>query len=112
METDPSIRQIIRRRVKWLIGMAALGWVLLIVSISLEPGPPWQPLRIAGLGLFFGAVVLMQLIKCPNCSSRLGQIGTSIGFAWRGRLGWRRQVKFCPYCGIDIDQPVPHKLTS
>lgn len=61
------------------------------------------PIEVAAWALLFGGLFCAQwLVQCPKCWSRLGPLGASIGL--------RRTVRFCPYCGVNLDEPVPHKL--
>ena len=53
----------------------------------------------------FGALVAMQRgIKCPKCKAKLGQtIAMSLAFSW----GSGPKVNFCPFCGVNLDEPRP-----
>ena len=67
-------------------------------------GTPVVPL--VGFALFGGAILVLQwIVKCPKCKARLAQtIAMQVAFS-----GWRSgpKVCFCPFCGVNLDQPVP-----
>jgi hypothetical protein len=60
---------------------------------------------MVGFALFFGAILALQrLVKCPNCKARLGQtIAMPLALSW----GSGPKVNFCPFCGVNLDEPVP-----
>ena len=50
-----------------------------------------------GLSVVFGALLYLDLTKCPQCLVRLG-----IQIANQYRFG--RRVDFCPFCGVSFDK--------
>ncbi len=62
---------------------------------------------IVGLVGFTAAVGLILFllfrIRCPNCRGNVGY-----AFAWPPTwdLSVHRAIKYCPYCGIDIDKQI------
>ena len=53
-------------------------------------------LGTAGVAMMFGALLYLDLTRCPNCTERLG-----IQIANQYRVG--RRVAFCPFCGVSFD---------
>jgi hypothetical protein len=53
-------------------------------------------LGAAGVAMIFGALLYLDLTRCPNCTERLG-----IQIANQYRIG--RRVAFCPFCGVSFD---------
>ena len=104
---QPTIRDVIKRRMRWLTLVAIAGWLLVGLSIQFpRNGQPPPPLVIVGFLVFAGALLAMQrAVRCLKCSTPLGKIAATIAFGL-----WGRRVNFCPYCGVSLDEPVPHKV--
>lgn len=107
MEKPRSIRDFIKLRVR-ILGAAAFGaWLLFALSAALSdsavPKHPPPVLAICGFVLFGVAALLLQLwVRCPKCSRRLGQtIALPVAF------GGTKAPNYCPFCGVDLDQPMP-----
>jgi hypothetical protein len=104
---NPSIRAYIKGRVRWCLALALGGWLLIALggalAKSLPANFPRALLPMAGFILFFGSIVAMRwMIKCPKCQAKLGQtIAMPLAFSW----GRPPQVNFCPYCGVNLDEP-------
>jgi len=104
-----SIRLYLKRRVWWCAGIAFAGWLMFplaaAIAKKLPEGAPQAALPFVGLALFFGAILALQrLVKCPNCKARLGQtIAMPLALSW----GSGPKVNFCPFCGVNLDEPVP-----
>jgi hypothetical protein len=104
-----TIRDYIRRRM-WTWGAVALGsWVLVAFGAAISKGGENGALRpllpLVGFAGFASAIVAMQFfVKCPKCRARLAQtIAMYVAFQWGGK----RPVNFCPFCGVNLDEPVP-----
>lgn len=105
-----TIRDYIKRRM-WTWGAVALGsWLLVALTAAISKGAgntslaPILPL--VGFVGFAGAILGINFfVKCPKCRARLARtIGMQVAFG-----GWRSgpKVCFCPFCGVNLDQPVP-----
>ena len=105
-----TIRHCIKRRVWWCAAAGIGGWLLFAlggaVARDLPHGIPRAAIPIAGFLLFGGAILAMQrIVRCPKCKARLGQtIAMPVAFSW----GSGPKVGFCPYCGVNLDEPLPH----
>ena len=105
-----TIRHYIKRRVWWCAAAAIGGWLLFAlggaVARDLPDGIPRAAIPIAGFLLFGGAILAMRrIVRCPKCKARLGQtIAMPVAFSW----GSGPKVGFCPHCGVNLDEPLPH----
>ena len=106
---NETIRQHIKRRVRWCMAIAAGGWLMFPLATSLAgylpEGIPQGAAPLAGMLLFVGAIFTMQrIVKCPKCKARLAQtIAMHVAFSW----GSGPRVNFCPYCGVSLDERAP-----
>jgi hypothetical protein len=110
MET--SMRDVLKRKIRWLFAMGLGAWLMMPLGLAILHGDP-QPhgntpplLIIVGTVVFGAAMLLIQRVKCPKCSTPLGQIASAIAFRWH------RRINYCPYCGVSLDEPVPHRSIS
>ncbi len=101
---EKTIRDFIRHRVWALSGAAVGGWLLLPLSAAIYKGHPPPVAAIIGVVLFGSAIVFLQFsVKCPKCSRRLGQtIAMPVAFS-----GKKSAPNFCPYCAVNLDDPMP-----
>lgn len=100
---NETIRDRIKRRVRWCMAVAVLGWLIFPLTAATNgDGKPLPIFIILGAGLVVAAILALQwAIKCPRCSRTLGQdIGMRIGLAV-----FREPPNFCPYCGVSLDEP-------
>lgn len=107
---NATIRQFIKRRIYWCAAVAFAGWLMFplggIIAKKLPDGLPTIALPAVGFVMFVGAILALQLIvRCPKCKARLGQtIAMPVAFS----LGSGPKVNFCPFCGVNLDEPLPH----
>lgn len=104
-------REHLNRRKKWTAGGVVVGIVLLVTGVVLLPllvgagldGPVLTAVVVPGVVVFVGTLIAGQklLFRCPWCRGHLGPLLTQKGV-------WRidPKVRFCPYCGTDLDDPV------
>jgi len=102
---NETIRDYLKRRVRWCMGIAICGWVLIPLSMSANKVIPEPFPQILGFLLFGGAILAMQRVaKCPKCKANLAKtVAMPIAFEW----GSGPKIGFCPYCGVNLDEPVP-----
>jgi hypothetical protein len=99
-----SIRAFLASRFRKLMLFGVLAWLCCAASgLSASSGliPSWvAPIPFIG----FAAVVLLMLlwIRCPRCGGRLGQI---VGYVNAKERFYQRRINFCPYCGVNFDEP-------
>lgn len=103
-----TIREYIKRRVRLAMGIGIGSWVLLAIVGPLGAGgyPLVQSLlplfAIIGATGFGGAIISIMFIRCPKCRASLGQ---TVAMPTAIRLSGR-QINFCPYCGVSLDEPM------
>jgi hypothetical protein len=84
-------------------------WLLLAIAGPLGFHGNQLPLfAIIGVLGFGGAIISIMFIRCPKCSAPLGQ---TIAMPTALRIGGR-QVNFCPYCGVGLDEPMESSPNS
>jgi hypothetical protein len=104
-----TIRDYIKRRVRWAMAIGLCSWLVLAVLGPLGfHGSQLPAFAIIGVIVFIGAILSVQFIRCPRCSAPLGQ---TIAIPMALRLGGR-QVKFCPYCGVNLDEPMESRANG
>jgi hypothetical protein len=104
-----TIRDYIKRRVRWCLAVAVAGWLTVAIggglAKTLPPGIPPFALPLIGLVMFGGSILALQRIaKCPKCKANLGRtIAMPLALSW----GSGPKINFCPYCGVSLDEPRP-----
>ena len=80
------------------------------IAQRLPDGAARAAMPIVGFVMFGGAILALQrIVKCPKCKARLGQtIAMPVAFGW----GSGPRVNFCPFCGVKLDEPIPHSESS
>lgn len=98
---NETIRDYLKRRVWWCMGVGFAGWLVFASALFTERHSINPVVNAMGAMVFGGAIVFAQYwIKCPRCSVRLGQIAFTLGIP-----GLRPKPRFCPYCGVSFDEP-------
>jgi len=103
-----TLRGQIKRRMYWCLGIFACGWVVMVLGTELAkslPDVPREIIPVGGMLLFGGAALAMHwLVRCPKCEAKLARtIAMPVAFSW----GSGPKIGFCPYCGVNLDQPLP-----
>jgi hypothetical protein len=98
-----TIRDYIKRRVRWGFGLVFASWLFVALTSNMGFGgsrPGYLP--FIGVFGFMGAILSFLFIRCPKCQARIGQtIAVPAAFRLSGP-----QVKYCPYCGVNLDEPM------
>ena len=104
-----TIRERLRRRVRWALALGLGGWVLVALAMTAfglakdqETGAAFG-VQLVGFLMFGGGILAMARTKCPKCSATLGQLAASLA------VPFVKQPNFCPYCGVSFDEPLPAK---
>jgi len=98
-----TIRDYITRRVRIAFGVGFAAWLIAAFSTAAHSGGAVpSAFFVAGVLMAAAVVHVTWFVRCPWCSAYLGQtVATPIAFPWG-----RRQMKFCPYCAVSLDEPV------
>lgn len=104
-------REHLNRRKRWAAGGAVAGVGLVVAGVGAMPllagagvvGPAVVAVVLPGVVLLLAAIVVGQqfLFRCPWCRGNLGPLMAGAGW-WRVSP----KVRFCPYCGTDLDDPI------
>jgi hypothetical protein len=111
---NETIRDHIKRRVWWCLGVGFAGWLLIPlgaeIAKSLPERIPAATLSCGGVIVFAGAMLVMQrIVKCPKCNAKLGRtIAMPLAFNW----GSGPKINFCPYCAVNLDEPLPRAAAA
>ena len=106
---NATIRQYIKRRVWWCVAIGIGGWLMFPLSGSIAKDLPAAvpvAMMIAGAVMFGGAMIALQwIVRCPRCKAKLARtIAMPVAFSW----GSGPKINFCPYCGVNLDERLPH----
>ena len=100
---NPTIREVIKRRVWWLTAPIAIA-IMLFFGLTLLQPPGTRPdprFTAPALLLAAGGLLGLNYLKCPKCRGPFGQ-----QLSWRVGFAIRRRVNYCPYCGVSLDEPL------
>lgn len=96
-----NVRSVINSGKRKISLVAYSGVALFFVGILLSPVTPYMfTLALIGFGLTFVSVVYSFFaIPCPRCKTAWGYVAMYSG----GLFSISKKIRFCPYCGVDID---------
>jgi hypothetical protein len=99
-----NVRSVINKGKRRISVVAYSGVALFLAGILLSPITRHMfILSLIGLGLAFVSVVYAFFaISCPRCKTAWGYVAMYSG----GLFSISRKIRFCPYCGVDIDSDV------
>jgi len=96
-----TIRESLNVRRRRASGLGLVGFCDLAISLLVNSSPESPPFSaFVGFALFASSV-LYQLfaLRCPHCR---GNLGGPLSYGGTP-LGISRQVRFCLYCGVELD---------
>jgi hypothetical protein len=96
-----TIRSQISRKKRRALTSGYSGMALFFLGIILLHESGW-PLILMVIGFGVAAVSLLYAfwrIRCPNCKGNIGFVAMYYGTPF----SLSKRIKFCPFCGIDID---------
>jgi hypothetical protein len=101
-------REFFNRRKRIFIGVFSLVLVVGITTGWVSVREEWEWLfLVAYLCIPLLFVVLYTAVifgvRCPSCRGQWGWIAIYSG----SPISIRRKLRFCPYCGVSLDDPVP-----
>lgn len=93
-------RRYVKKRVYWALGAGVGGWLLVMLTGATTESNARASI-ILGFLIVLVSAIATRWIKCPKCSTRLGQ---SVAIHVAVPAG-RPRINFCPYCGVSLDEP-------
>jgi hypothetical protein len=107
-----TARAILKRRYRRVMRVVWVGVGLYLLSIALWQGFGLPEALYVGLGGFAAAALGTLFIqfgglRCPSCRSNLGVL-----VLHRGGLSLDRRIRFCPYCGVELDAELHAESTA
>lgn len=104
-----TARESVVRRLRWSHAFFVLGMTVTVVGVGLHnvwgnPGAVPGYAVAPGIAVIFGGVIYLYYgVRCPYCRGSLGPLFESFGI-WPWQDSFQRyQVRYCPYCGTDLD---------
>ncbi|MFH0801870.1 MAG: hypothetical protein V2A78_05720 [bacterium] len=102
-----TIRDKLNSQLRWADGILLLS--IFLVALSGFLSELFRPffyyviaLPAASVSFIVAFIYLINGIRCPKCKSSVGNAAFSIGGWFRGT----GKMKFCPFCGVDIDTEI------
>lgn len=101
-----TIREYLKGRSKRARGVLALGAIVGAVALALaamtsnsssQYSAVLLSAAVLGVAIVFGALLYLDLTKCPSCRQRLG-------FQIANQYRLTPRVNFCPFCGASFDK--------
>ena len=77
----------------------------MVVFVVFKHDRAMIPWFLVGFAAFAGAVLYGMYARCPKCRAILGYCVTG-RIQFKGSRLFPRP-KFCPYCGVGLDEPFP-----
>ena len=94
-----------KKRIVWLSVLGGMG--LILGSSILIPSDSKYMIFI-GMAIFIFAIFYSHFgIKCPICKGNVGQIVMYLGSPFISS----KKMKYCPYCGVNIDTGINKNIT-
>ncbi len=105
-----TIRSAINRKKRWIATAACTGLVLFVGGTAVTPQLlPQTSQWLIGVGLAGFALGFLAMVygstfafRCPKCRAWWSYIAMS-----HGMFSLDRRIKYCPYCGFDVDLELP-----
>ena len=101
---NETMRSYIRKRVFWALGVSVGGLLLVMLTGVIATSSNTGATIALGFLIVLAAALATRFIKCPKCSTRLGQqVAMHIALP-----AGRARFNFCPYCGVSLDEAPPN----
>lgn len=102
------------RSAKWSgfgFAIAVAIAVVVLRSNLLRLTPRAGPFLVLGLALVFAISIILKMrvirrVTCPKCKGPLGAFSSAMTDSPRVK-----KINFCPYCGVNLDEPMPQAPT-
>jgi hypothetical protein len=118
VDAQKTIRDEIQRQArpaKWT-GTAAIVLIIALAFVLRSFGRQLSPrtLSLISLGTLTAIVLarlatnaLVRRVMCPKCNAILGSFASTMQDSRRAK-----KINFCPYCAVNLDQPMPEAPTA
>jgi len=100
-----TAREVLDRRKRWVMGVIYGGLALFLFGFfgQRAMGLAVPALMIVGLAGFavawlVGMIAQFVGFRCPCCRGNLAPFAM-----WQGGVTTSRKMRFCPFCGIELD---------
>src|SRR2546427_10882616 len=104
-----TIRDYLRRQKRRASAVLHLGVLTFIGgAIAGATGNKMFVLAIFGFVIAGLGGVYLARVRCPQCKERIGSMLGRAG----GQLSLPRNLRFCPFCGVELDTPMPGQQGS
>ena len=88
----------------WALGVSVGGLLLVMLTGVIATSSNTGATIALGFLIVLAAALATRFIKCPKCSTRLGQqVAMHIALP-----AGRARFNFCPYCGVSLDEAPPN----
>lgn len=106
-----TVREQLNRGPRRVRPLGLAGATLFIAGMVIgvvHSGPPILALVLPGFALAFVAAMYAQFVafRCGRCRGNLGPLVIP------GSWSVDRRVRFCPFCGIGLDEELTHTPTA
>jgi hypothetical protein len=101
-----TIRESLQRSRRRIAVVTFAGFVVFAASLIVGARPPERPPLTVFLGFAIaaiGVICSLFLVRCPNCR---GNLGGPLSYV-SGPFSVSKRVRYCLYCGVELDSPVP-----
>ncbi len=99
-----TIRESLQRLRRRIAVVTFAGFAVFAASLIVRP-PERPPLTVfLGFGIAaIGVICSLFLVRCPNCR---GNLGGPLSYV-SGPFSVSKRVRYCLYCGVELDSPIP-----
>jgi hypothetical protein len=96
-----TARYVLNKKKRWILILLFISFTLFVLGIVITAILPLFTLAaLWGFGIFFVTLLYTYFgIRCPKCRRSWGNLAMSGGTPF----SISRQLKSCPYCGLDLD---------
>jgi|SRR5882724_2861971 len=104
-----TIRDYLRRQKRRSYGVLHLGVLTFFGgAIAGFAGSKMFVFAIFGFVVGGAGMVYLARVRCPQCRERIGPILGALG----GPFSIPSKLRFCPFCGVELDNPMPGQQGS
>lgn len=96
-----TIRTIINKKKRMISIITYTGFAFFAIGIFVSERSDYLPLiPLIGFAVAFLSILYAFFgIRCPRCNGQFGYIAMYLGTPF----SISKKIKYCPFCGVDID---------